>query len=312
MPVIITACSSRKSVKPVRMLRAATIPKGSFREVGSCWIDRVRTSAKLVSAGELYQGRSFFESCAAADALGCDLYIVSAGLGLVARETLIPAYSITVANGSPDDIRHRVSDVANGLASRWWNLVSRRSPLGTGIAELVRETSGLVLIALPSGYLEMVADDLAELHGRSIRRLRIFTLALPEAFPGKLRRAVMPYDDRLDGPDSERPGTRSDFAPRALRHFADRVLSKFPEGDLDAHRRAVNSTLAGWRRPKTPVRSRRTDAEMKALIRANWKAAGGRSGRMLRVLRDDLEIACEQSRFAKLFTEVSARREGGR
>lgn len=309
MAIIITACSNRKSDKPSQGMRGRSIPKGLLREVGQCWVDRVRVSGKRVPAGNLYQGRGFFEARAAAETLGCDLHVVSAGLGLISHMTPVPPYSITVANGSVDDIRHRVTDLDDDLAARWWDIISRKSPLGTATADLIREISGPVLIALPSGYLRMIATDLASLHGRSIQRLRIFTLAAPGTLPAKLKLALMPYDNRLDGPDSDRPGTRSDFATRALRHFVDHVLSKSPRGNIDSHRRAVAALLSQWRRPKTPVRKRRTDDELKALIRSHWRTTGGRSARMLRVLRDDLQIACEQARFAKLFKEVSSSRK---
>jgi hypothetical protein len=308
MPIVIAACSNRKKVKPTRMLRAASISKGSPREVAACWLARVSESQRRVRADSLYCGRSFVEAKAAAQALEADFFIVSAGLGLVRNDAQIPAYSATVTGSSGDNILSRMNSGPPGVLGRWWRALSRQSPVGESLGSVVRQSSGLVLIALPSAYLDMVAPDLAVLHARSLRRLRIFTRALPKSFPDKLRPIVMPYSDRLDGPDSAMPGTRSDFAARALRHFVDHILTEHPAGDLEDHKRAVEAAFARMREQPVPVRLRRSDKELIDLIRAHRKAVDGKSGRMLRVLRDDLGIACEQARFARLFGKAMRER----
>ena len=52
------------------------------------------------------------------------------------------------------------------------------------------------------------------------------------------------------------------------------------------------------------------DEEIKSIIRKHWHDVEGRSGKMLRLFRDHLMIACEQKRFSDLFKEVKA--EGSR
>jgi hypothetical protein len=284
------------------MLQGSSLPKGALQQVGSVWIARVEDARQCVPAAKLYQGRGLSESSAAAGMLGGDLYIVSAGLGVVRSDTPVPAYSITVTDRSPDNVLLRVSMGMLPTPAQWWSVVSRLSPVGTGIAELVRRASPqLVLMALPSTYLAMIADDLNGVHGRSLRRVRIFSRALPATFPERLRPLVMPYDERLDGPDSPVQGTRADFASRALRHFADHVLVGDPRGSLDAHKQAVTKLLKGWREQAVHSRHRHSDEDLVALIRRHWHAARGLSSRMLRILRDDLGVACEQGRFIRLF-----------
>ncbi len=309
MPVVIAACSNRKMIKPTRMLRGSSVPKGSLKEVAASWISRVRAANDRTPARALYCGRSFLEAKAAATKLGADFYIASAGLGLVRQDTQIPAYNITVAGPTRDNVLHRVTknSARDGIRA-WWRTLSRLSPVGNDLHDVVRNSHGLVLIALPSGYLDMLADDLGKVHARSLTRIRIFTRAIPKSFPEKLLPAVMPYDERLDGPDSSTPGTRSDFAARALRHFVDHIVSAMPNGDLDAHRRAVSSAMEELRSRKNVTRIRQSDDQLIRLIWRSWKAADGKSSRMLRVLRDDLGVACEQSRFARLFAEAKRQR----
>lgn len=309
MPVVIAACSNRKMIKPTRMLRGSSVPKGSLKEVAASWISRVRAANDRTPADTLYCGRSFLEAKAAAAKLSADFYIASAGLGLVRQDTQIPAYNITVAGPTRDNVLHRVTQNSARDGTRaWWRTLSRLSPVGNDLHDVVRNSHGLVLIALPSGYLDMLADDLGKVHARSFARARIFTRAIPKSFPKKLLSVVMPYDERLDGPDSSMPGTRSDFAARALRHFVDHVVSAMPNGDLEAHRQAVASAMEKLRSRKNVTRVRESDDELIRLIRRSWKAADGKSSRMLRVLRDDLGVACEQSRFVRLFAEAKRQR----
>lgn len=301
--VVITACSKRKTQAIDANLCASTLQPGTLAKVAAEWSRRVRRSRPAARAADLYCGRSFREAQAAADRVGGRLVVASAGLGFVAADADVPSYSLTVAPRSPDNVLGRVLD--DTTARSWWSALNRS--LRSAEADFWEE-SGLVLVALPGAYLDMLADDLARLLRRAPERLRIFTGTEPARVDPVLRAAVMPYDDRLDGPDSPRPGTRIDFPQRALRHFVETVLPVRPQGDLEHHRRDVSLTLERWSSPTAVVRRRQSDEEIRRLIRERWEVVGGRSGRMLRVLRDEVGVACEQSRFAELFDDVKAAR----
>ena len=110
----------------------------------------------------------------------------------------------------------------------------------------------------------------------------------------------MPYDDRLNGPDTDIPGTQADFSARALRHFVglhgkSKIISSISE---DAE--LVKKTINQWKFPAPIKRLIQSDAEIKSFINKNWDLVEGRSGKMLRFYRDS-GFACEQSRFAYLF-----------
>lgn len=236
-----------------------------------------------------------------------DLYVVSAGLGVIHAGTAIPSYSLTVAPGGTDDVLSVVSEAAS--TSDWWQAGPANSPFHTSLDEIVRRHEGrLILAALPSTYLWMLADDFERILGQVGDRLRLFCAAPPLNLAHRLGAAVMPYDARFDGPDSPLPGTQSDFAQRAMRHFARTVLAHGPDATTEAHRVAVERALADFRPRASVARDKATDAEIIALVIQNWKTADGRSGRMLRFLRDTIGIACEQRRFARLFHAAAEQR----
>jgi hypothetical protein len=153
----------------------------------------------------------------------------------------------------------------------------------------------------------MVAADMGGIADSDLERVRIFTRASRAEVAPRLRPVMMPYDSRFDGPDSPIAGTRSDFAARALWHFATKVLKRAPQGTAASHARAVRGIVSRFRDQQIPIRLRRSDEELLELITEHWSAAGGRKTRLLRILRDDLGVACEQARFNRLVALAEAR-----
>jgi hypothetical protein len=306
--VVITACTGRKRLPPAHGLRARDLATGALEHVAQDWVDWVGAANDRVPASRLYCGRGFAESRSAARAIRAPLFIVSAGLGLITAEIAIPSYGLTITPESPDSILRTIQPRSS--ASAWWAQIAARSTLSQGFAKLAESYgSGLILLALPSPYLSMVEEELLELPQEVLARLRFFGLGILARIGSRLAPQVMPYDERLEDAASRFRGTRSDFGPRALRHFGEVVLPEHPNGSADQHRSAVITALAPWSVPRTPKRPRISDDQVEQLIRKHWSDVGGRSSHMLRLLRDDLSVACAQGRFRALFQAVRRERE---
>jgi hypothetical protein len=131
--------------------------------------------------------------------------------------------------------------------------------------------------------------------------LRIFGAGLEAVLPPTLKACVLPYDDRLA---ALTPGTRADFAQRALLHY---VTSIYGESNmsLDEDKTAVRAALAKLPKPpRGPKRPSVDDASLRAVIKRLLPTIGRRRSVMLRHLRTVEGIACEQSRFNRLFSAV--------
>lgn len=300
MPLVISPCTNRKTLSAGA--RASGLFPGALEAVGSDWLAALAGSPETTAAGRLYQGRSHGASSDAAGMAGATHLIVSAGLGLVSTRTEVPSYAASVIEG-PDCLISRMTDATDAVA--WWCWLQANSPFSESLAAHVQASDGPILIGLPQAYLAMVTPELLDLGGKARSRIRLFTAA---PVGGPLAALRMPYDARLDGPQSDCAGTRSDFAARALLHFCRKVLPKTPDEGVEGHRSAVEAALANWKPATVRIGARKDDDELRLIIDAHWDAQKGHVARLLRVLRDDLGIACEQRRFARLAQSIRRER----
>ncbi len=303
MSLVITTCTNRKRKAVSYHLQMRALSSSPMASVAADWCERLQEAAVLYPATEIYGGRGFREAVAAASLLDARLMVVSAGLGLIDAAKAVPSYASTILHDAPDGVPARVTDRFS--ASDWWAAISKESPFAMSLRQATDNQAGMILAALSDAYIDMVSAELLSLPEATLSRLRLFTRASVERVPEGLRGFVMPYDDRLDGPDSEIQGTLSDFASRALRHFAKNIA--IPEDGRTAkeHSAAVTASLEGQRAPRKIERARYDDAALLDLIRSHWDDPSGRS---LRRFRDEFNVACEQGRFRALSGVVRAER----
>lgn len=302
--LVITTCTNRKR-KPVSdSLHVWSLPMGEIADVATAWCARIGSATSRYVAEDVYGGRGFQEAVTASALLDARLLVVSAGVGLIDASTKIPPYACTILADSRDSIGSRVSGGAT--PAEWWRALADRSPISLSIAGVAAGSTGLICAALSDTYIALLADDLLALPTRDLRRLRLFTRAPVARVPKALQPFVLPYDNRLDGSDSPIKGTRGDFSGRALHHFAKYVHVTGDTRSVEEHADAVSAAQAGWRAATRFARTRHDDEALKALIAKHWVAANGSGSRLLRIFRDDLNIACEQGRFAALVRDVRA------
>lgn len=223
--------------------------------------------------------------------------MISAGLGLVAAETLVPSYSLTVSREGEDWVGGYSTTRFD--PAEWWTSV-KSGRFSSGWKQVLARP-GNILIALSRPYAEMVGSDLAAFIPADRKRLRIFGLSLADVLAADLHQQIMPYDQRLQAVHA---GTMTDFAQRALSHFA----GLGAPGDLAADRAAVEAALSGLREPERVERARVSDDQIVARIRSYLPDTPGILASLDR-LRDQDGIACEQRRFARLYRLVEAERE---
>lgn len=299
--VVVTICTFRKKARPTVESTPASLPIDTQDKVQAAWIERVQRLPSNVAAGEIYAGRGFSLAARASEIASAKLYILSAGLGIIAADRKVPLYGLTVSAGHSDSIAARVRGEFD--AGAWFSGL-QTSPLSDRWVDAVGQGSGRILIALTRPYAQMVGESLAALSPQVLARLRIFGASLASVLPPALHPALAPYDARLE---AILPGTRSDFSQRALHHFVGLVAG---DGQQDRHADygAVTSALAKVTPPERLRRPRRSDAELLELIAGRLQSQSG-VARILRALRDEEGVACEQSRFSRLYQIALQKRE---
>lgn len=281
---------------------------GSFEDIAKEWGRRVRSANDRVSPDRLYCGRAYKEARSASDLLEAELTVVSAGHGLVRPDDTIAAYGLTVAPGKRDSVQAKIID-ADWNVTKWWQGLGEYTPAAVSLSSYFREVAAdLVLIALSENYAKLLGEELAGLDEERAQSIRVFGAGLASYLPQHLQPCLMPYDVRLNGLDSPIRGTMSDFATRALHHYARGLKDGQIMGcSRDDDRRSISNTLQNWSIPEIPVRRKMSDDDVISFVLENWNATKGRSGASLRLLRDSGN-ACEQSRFKDLFKLAEAER----
>lgn len=301
---LITTCTNRKR-KPVPfLLQASSLPYDSQDAVLSEWLTRISMVILRHKASTIYCGRSFTEACKAKNTVSGELWIISAGLGLVYENEEIPSYSLTLSKSVKDSVLEKINGPVF-FPTKWWKDLNSSKGTPNPLHQLVsNKPEHLFVIALSRAYASMVQHDLLSLSDKELLRIRLIGLAINDFIEPRLQDLVMPYDERFDGPGSLNPGTRVDFAQRAMGHFVGRILKDLPDGDPFAHAYAVSQILSHNVAREIPRRMRLSDIGVMDIIKNHWSDSAGSSSRMLRILRDHENIACEQRRFQQLFRMV--------
>jgi hypothetical protein len=300
---IITNCTARKRAVGQAVGIGAGQLHGGPQRMAAQWLRTMSRTSATLSAADLYVGRAMSLSRAVASSVGGSLHIISAGLGLAAGEDRVPNYDLTVSSGAGS----LGPALAQGGydASDWWHSLNELKGTPLPLSRLINsESRTRFLLALPSTYVDLVQDDLARLKDDALERLSVFTSrAGVKALPHRLQRRALPYDERLEGSQAH-AGTRTDFPQRAMRHFVDEIGGHRLE--VRGARQAVALAMDRLSRPTIPERTRKSDHEIINLINANWNVCSGHSSRLLKHLRNNSLVQCEQSRFSALWRQVKA------
>ncbi|MBF0097665.1 MAG: hypothetical protein HQM04_12145 [Magnetococcales bacterium] len=232
------------------------------------------------------------------------LYVISAGIGLNLASSNAPSYSLTVTRGTADCVLDKL--IPRVKEEQWWRSLTKSLGQPNPFHEMAKSNpESLICIACSSIYLSMIQSELIKLPIDCRNRMRLFGPQDIQRFDPIVRSLIMPYNHSFDGPDSPIPGTKSDLAQRALQHFVLNILPiNASTSNTEEHAEMVKSVLARLRPPVRQIRQKKSDTDIIATIQKLYDLSGGNSRCMLRLLRDQYGIACEQGRFSKLFNSV--------
>jgi hypothetical protein len=313
---IIASCTDRKRVAVPIELRLRSVPLKAIPDRAKAWWLRLsRHPGQVFPAADLYAGGHWavvrtLPEVGRRAGYNVRLWVISAGYGLVKSSALLHPYSATFAGTHPDTV---ATSTANGqprknALQKWWDALSAFP--GPDTTE-PRALSGLVqrsrnahfLIVASRDYLAAIESDLltaTELIADP-NKLIIIT-SRSEVGNEHLSHNLVPTNARLQ---ARLGGARGSLSAR----IALMILQNADAWGLSADvvvRRLRNLIVRSPELPKLE-RERVDDDQVRDFIRKGLKQHPQSScSSLLRSLRDS-ELACEQSRFKKIYWEV---REG--
>jgi hypothetical protein len=303
--LVITNCTNRKSIDPEpRLSRMPTIKRGDDITTTSIeWVEKIISAKQNITAGTLYQGRSIQDVKTTANILkNSDVYVISAGIGLVSFDEPIPSYELSVSENAPFNKKLNSNNIP---VTNWWYSVNKaRTGYGKPLSRLINTGNyKRIFIAASSSYLDLIAEDLWESSSNNLKKLIIFTSPFGQKkIPLEWHSQIAPYDERFEDKKSGYAGTRVDFPQRTLRHFVEELnLQTKP---IESAIEEVRNLIGKLKKPVLPPRKKVSDEEVIRLIKRHWKSQLGNSHKLLRHLRDIDLVSCEQSRFKRLWHQV--------
>ncbi|MDO7413095.1 hypothetical protein Q5X48_14895 [Acinetobacter baumannii] len=301
-PLIVTNCTSKKWSKlekifPDQHLFELDDPE-QFIEL---WFKQVNQVVNKSHAIEVYKGRTVTEVIHAKEIINAKIFFLSAGLGLIAEDELIPNYDLTISSGlnSLKPLLDKWS-IHEGI---WGEKLLKHSNL----EDIFQYSQSEIFVALPHNYLKMFLPIIENLSAYHTDKLRLFLHPTSyKILPEKLKKYYIPYTYKIESTSFS--GTKVDYCQRCLHHFIKFIYK--PNQDLKASITAVEKFLSVI--PEPPEKIKRpsvSDAEINTFILEGWELCEGRSLKLLRYIRDVKQIACEQSRFRNLWRNIKLHKD---
>ena len=310
---VVLSCTNRKRAPVPASLRLGSLSEDVEDRVAT-WIERLEGASLGVEAEHLYAGEYWRAGMKlrtiARERFEVDVWVLSAGFGLIGIGQRICPYGATLSAGHADSVvtRSAGSLVIGCQRRRWWSALSAwNGPGGDGsrrtlTALAAHDPEASILVCAGQDYLEAIGEDLVQAQNRltCTEQLLVFGSAAPSIplasswvqVPGRLRTCL--------GGSLSSTGVRAAMA----------ALSTCPaNGQLRASeaQRVVGALTESSEGLPAYQRKRLEDHEIDGWIRKHTLAVSTATrSRALRTFRDE-GMACEQSRFGRLFdaaTEV--------
>ena len=303
---VVVTCTKDKRFSISNNCEMRSLPIGNLDDRITQWQQRLSESQiPPVAVNSLYSGdhwatvRSF-----ASNVCHLNVWVCSAGYGLIHISDQIIPYAATFSANHPDSILRGVIPVPPTGNSDWWNLLSEWRPTGIqgprSLADLGRERPGEAFLVVASKtYMKAICDDLIELRNRldsheQLTLLSAGTKRLNRSLDGHL----IPCDGRLQ---SKVGGALRSVNTRTAKYIIS-TAKAIPR--LTPLKQRMTKLLASLADMPTYDRDAQSDQQVKSFIFGQLAFDPNlKHTPLLRKLRNQ-GFACEQKRFAAIYYEV--------
>ncbi|WP_373031936.1 DUF6884 domain-containing protein [Sulfurovum sp.] len=296
---LITSCTNSKKHSSSELLKIANYDVDStLEDVIAQWkYNLSKNSYDSYKAKELYKGGAWQAVRETYNVLSkhynTELFIASAGHGLIHSDNEINAYDCTFASNTSNSISKFVKDSNKRANINWWNEINTFSVSSFS-------DGSLFFIVLPHGYLYATQGFIKELIERFGKDVFIFTASQHSILPF-MEDNIVKFDSRFN---NFQIGVISNMLQRAVLWLSNEIMTKhipLSHAELQNH---IDNEMAQHELFTMPVRAKLTEEDIREKIKTmivEDNIASASQG--LRSFRDK-GFACEQKRFGKLFKQV--------
>jgi hypothetical protein len=308
--VIVASCSDRKSLPVSDGLRLRTVsPRPAATRATRWWRRLGDADTRAAPAADVYQGDHWrvirdLPDLAKRAGFEPELWVMSAGYGLIPAIAPIRAYSATFSARHPDTV---ITSATQGSQEWWSELALLRGPC-RGEPRRFRDLIGgraraRLLIVASAEYLRAALPDLREAVRPLARNGRVLVVSTRAGrLDPELAASIVPSDARLK---AVLGGAAQSLNARVARKLlADAPRHGLRADDVQLRFRRLLRQLPAL--PRYDERDPMTDDQVKDFIRRELAGMPKRPGwtPLLRELRKAGQ-KCEQSRFRRLYEEVT-------
>jgi hypothetical protein len=303
---LIVSCTNRKRYPTPAGLAVRDLGGSDVAGRLRIWKDRLhQVQADRYPAERLYVGDHWavarqLPSRLAQSGVTARLWVCSAGYGFIRSDALLKPYQATFAPGADDFVAAGAANRTAEVRAWWQGVCAVRlgggEPAPRTLAHLAAtQPRTPMLVALSLDYLDAVTDDLKEVLKRPFFREHLAIVScgtIGQRHPWADN--ILPCDGLMTGALG---GTLTSINVRIARHL---LLSL--KGTEPTVERLATLARSIPRATPVPARQVRSDRQVLAYIRSALRRAPRPSrSRLLREYRD-AGLACEQGRFANLYS----------
>ena len=308
--IVLTNCSERKR-SGAKTFRLAKFP-GSIAEKARLWTDKLsRWSEYRLPAIERYQGDHWTASLTLvrkAEFAGwnADLWVASAGYGLIPADALIHSYAATFAGNHDDSVGAGTSHTPKIAGQKWWERLGHwPGPIPGSPRTLVtlaeRNPDAAWLVLMSPTYLDAISADLIEAKTHMTNPDRLVIVSGTPG-PADVDLKTKNWVPALEVCRGVLGGSCGSLNARVAGYLASHFSPEQWSGPYIQEQ--MNLWAASLPPLDRPSRQGITDKEAVAFIRKRLRDGANPSHTaLLRELRST-GLACEQKRFRKLFQSV--------
>ena len=296
---IISSCTNSKKQIPNESLKIESFNKNmDLEDIIKIWNNNIQKQGEAsYKVSELYKGGSWKASVDTKKILctkhRTELYIASAGYGLIHSEEKILPYDSTFASSTTNSINKFKNTSKIKANTRWWNSINTFSPASFS-------DESYFFIILPHSYLLAAQDTIKSLINTFDQKVFIF-IANKHSLPEFMSDNIIKFDSRFN---SFQSGVLSNMLQRAVLWLSNEIIIKGLPLSHVALQNHIENEMLNHDTFVMPIRIKLSEEEQYKKIKSMIEEENIQSAsKGLKAFRAK-GYACEQKRFGKIFKDI--------